>query len=298
MFSHFKRFSLVKLNILFFSILGLFAFVLGSCNSDDTPDNPSGPGDFVTQAGASQISGTLFLPEGDGPFPVIIIVPGSGVEPKEDSYGFNDIFLPNGFAIYHYDKRGIGTSTGSYPAETLETPQTFLNARADDVLGIVDLLVQHEDIRNDAIGLMGASQGGWVNVLVYDRTNDVDFAIMVNGGAAPTRIEHLYDNLLTDNPDMTIDEAMEQVNAYSGPLGYNPLPSIESMPFPVVWVYGWQDRSHPVRYDVPALEAMNKSNFTISIFQNSDHEMVDITTGQFDPNLFPSLLQWLDENAR
>lgn len=70
---------------------------------------------------------------------------------------------------------------------------------------------------------------------------------------------------------------------------------ISNMTLPVLWVYGNEDRSHPARYDAAILENLNKSNFTIQIYPNANHELIDITTGQ--PIDFVPLLQiWLEEN--
>jgi len=280
-------------------VLSLMYLITCSCDADDgEQDLPSGPGAFTTTIGGVNISGELFLPAGDGPFPVIVVVPGSGADPKEDSYAFNDIFLPQGFAMYHYDKRSIGNSTGAYPAETLETPQDFLNARRDDVLSVLQLLSSHTDIRKDKIGLLGASQGAWVNTLVYEATDVVDFIMMTVGGVTPTGIERFYDDMLTNDPALSIEEATERLYTYEGPLGFDPRTIVNSMSIPVGWVFGGQDRSHPSFYDIDVLEQLDKDNFSIYLFENSTHEMVDVNTGEFDPNLFPTILAWLNTHGK
>lgn len=258
---------------------------------------PTGGGDFITSINGVDISGTLFLPEGNGPFPVMVIVPGSGNQPKETAYPFKDIFLPDGFAIYFYDKRGIGKSTGSYPIETIENPMDFLNARRDDVLSIVEMLATHTDIRKDQIGLSGSSQGAWVNALVYEASSEIDFIMMSVGGATPTGIENYYDGLMND-PNLSIEVATAMLYDYTGTLGFNPRSIVSSMSIPVSWVFGAKDRSHPTFYDIGILEELDKSNFSIYVFENSNHDMLDVNTGQFESQLFPTLLSWMAENAR
>lgn len=270
--------------------------LLPGCNSDLEDQVHSGAGDFLTDAGDAKISGSLFLPEGAGPFPVVIIVGGSRIAPKEEDFGFNNLFLPNGYAVYHYDRRGIGLSTGNYPAESLANPFDFLNARRDDVLGIVELLSNHSDIRNDKIGLLGSSQGTWVNTLVFNATQEVDFMVMAVGGAIATGPESHYDALTAD-PNISIAEATERISEYDGPLGYDPVPTLRQVEIPTGFFFGGMDRSHPSFYDIPILENLNKDNFTIYLFDNADHELIDVTTGELEANLFPTLLAWLDENV-
>ena len=290
-FSHLFQNSMVCFALMFTILFSL------SCDSDDGQALPSGPGDFITSIEGAQIDGTLFLPEGDGPFPVLVVVPGSGSEPKEDSFAFNDVFLPQGFAMYYYNKRGIGSSTGTYPVETLENPQDFLNARRDDVLSILELLGHHTDIRQDKIGLFGASQGAWVNILLYEASQAADFMVMSVGGVTPTGIERYYDDL-TDDPNLSIEEATQLLYSYDGPLGFDPKSIVSSMNIPVSWIFGGQDRSHPTFYDIGVLEELDKDNFSIFLFENSNHEMVDVDTGEFDPDLFPTLFSWLNVNGK
>jgi|GEM_PF-2220983 len=275
----------------------LILLITYSCKKDDGLVLPSGPGDFITSINGVNISGTLFLPEGNGPFPAIVVVPGSGNEPKEEDYAFADLFVPAGFAVYFYDKRGIGASTGSYPQETLENPFDFLNARRDDVLSIIDMLNTHTDIQHDHIGLSGASQGTWVNALVYEQSDIVDFMIMTSGGLTSTGVENFYD-VLTDDINLSVEDATQQLYNYDGVIGYDPLPTMREMNIPVAFIFGGKDRSHPSLYEVDLLEMLNKPNFSVSLFDNSDHSLIDVNTGTFDPGLIPFLISWLNENGK
>ena len=66
--------------------------LLSACSDDDNP--VTGPGVFVTNtADGAAIEGELFLTVGDGPFAVVVIVPGSGNDPRQFSEEFLDVFL-------------------------------------------------------------------------------------------------------------------------------------------------------------------------------------------------------------
>lgn len=270
------------------------AFFL-NCGSDDAPEVITGPGVFQTPSGSATIEGELFLPDGPGPFPSMIIIPGSGNEPRQELESFATILTQNGYALYIYDKRGVANSTGSYPAEDFNDYKPFLEARAEDVLGIIALLREHEQIDNNRIGIYGSSQGAWVNSEVFDADQGLSYIVMVSGGVAAVGIEQLYDHL-TDDPNLSIEEATMALDDFDGPIGYDPLPVINRMNLPVLWIYGNQDRSHPARYDIAILEAQNRPNFTLQVYPDADHELINEGTGQPPETLFSDLGQWLQQN--
>lgn len=275
-------------------LLWIYAIlVLTSCQSDDE-DIKSGEGVFVTPAGNANIEGELFLPEGNGPFPVLIIVPGSGNETRESLKPFVSVINGEGYGVYTYDKRGLGGSTGSYPLETIENPTDFLNARADDVIGIIDMLKTHSDIQADGIGLFSSSQGTWVSTIVYDQTpQDIDLMLMSSGGATATRVEHYYEELIAEG--YSIADANQQLFAYSEELGYDPLPTLEALNIPALFIFGGRDDSHPTMYDKQLVEALEKSNFTIHYYENADHSLIEAETNALPDNIFIKLGDWLQD---
>ncbi len=273
-------------------------FFLISCKTDDATI-VDGEGIFLTASGTATIEGELFLPDGEGPFPSMIVVPGSGNESRSQSAEEIEanvaVLNGSGYAVYVYDKRGVGNSTGSYPTETPTTVTEFLSARADDVLGIIDLLVQHVRIDNDRIGLLGSSQGAWVNSLVFSENNNLAYIIMTSGGVTPTGKENLYCSL-TDDPEVTIEEALAQLENFDGEIGFDPLPIIETIDIPVLWMYGLEDRSYPARYAIAVLEELNYPNFTIIALENADHELLDVDTGEQPDEVIDGIGSWLETN--
>lgn len=283
-----------KLKIGLLASLLLLLLIFISCSKDDSPVQVTGEGVFTTTAGTASIEGELFLPDGNGPFPSMIIIPGSGNETRQELEVFASILNQNDYALYIYDKRGIGGSTGSYPTESLENTD-FLEARAEDVLGILSFLESHSQIDNSRIGIYGSSQGAWVNSLVHQSYSNLAYIVMVSGGVASNGLENFYCSL-TDDPLITIDEALNQLSDYEGPSGFDPLAIVSSMELPVLWIYGNEDRSHPARYDIQVLEGLNKANFELQIYENVDHELVDLSTGQPPADLFDNLGMWLVQN--
>lgn len=127
------------------------------------------------------LAGTLSLPEGDGPFPAVILVSGSGAQDRDENVsGFRvffelaDYLTRNGIAVLRYDDRGIGGSTGDLTVAT--TPDL-----AEDVSAAVDLLLARDDIDHEAVGLIGHSEGGLVAPLTADRNEGVSFIVLMAG---------------------------------------------------------------------------------------------------------------------
>lgn len=278
------------LNILFLSLL------LNSCSNDDATMAPKGEGIFTTLSGTATIEGELFLPEGEGTFPLMIIVPGSGNEPRPSESDPNvNLIVDLGYGVYVYDKRGIGGSTGSYPVETPTTVNEFLTARADDVLGIINLLKTHAQIDPSRIGVFGSSQGAWVNSIVYSKSTDLSYILMSSGGVASVGLSNFYDNLTENDPNLSIEDAMNEFPNFNGPVGFDPIDIINTMSIPVLWLFGNEDRSHPTRYDAEILADLNKSNFTVQLFPNANHDLIDLVTGQQPPDLLLSVTTWLND---
>ena len=271
--------------------------VLASCKKDSLTQNepaPKGAGDFLIKNGNVTIAGTLDLPTTGGPYPVMIFIPGSGRETREADRPAQNIVLPQGIALFRYDKRGLGQSTGSYQDVNLQNSPQLIPERASDVAAIVDFLTTHQDINPQQIFLWGTSQGGWVAPLVAMQSDKVAFIICANGGGSSVGIEGYYDEL-ADDESKSIAELTAMLASYTGPHGYDPTAALQALNVPALWVYGGMDRSNPTYYDIAQLEKIKQErskDITIFLFPNMDHDLIDVTTGQFDPELFPKVIAW------
>ena len=120
--------------------------------------NPTGFHQAISEPEAmpeAHIFGNLFLPEGEGPWPVVIVVPGSlGVAP---SHVAKAVYLTQAqiaaCVIDPFGARGV-TSTVANQA------QYSFAASAWDVLATADLLAARPDIDEMRIGAQGHSRGG------------------------------------------------------------------------------------------------------------------------------------------
>ena len=130
-----------------------------------------------------ELAGTLTLPEGDGPFPVVLLISGSGPQDRNEELMGHKPFLVladyltrRGIAVLRFDERGVGESTGDFAAATT---LDFTS----DVLAGVDFLKTRPEIDPARIGLIGHSEGGLVAPLAANASSDVAFIVLMAGPA-------------------------------------------------------------------------------------------------------------------
>lgn len=144
----------------------------------------------ITNQGVT-LGGTLSLPKGGGPFPVVVLISGSGAQNRdEEILGFKlfatlaDYLASNNIAVLRYDDRGVGASTGDTASSTSED-------FAGDVLAWAAYLKTRTDINPAAIGLLGHSEGGLVAPLAASQSEDIAFMVLM-AGPAQTGEEIIY----------------------------------------------------------------------------------------------------------
>ncbi len=261
--------------------------------------------DLEFASGEDTLVGRLRLPEGDGPFPAIIWVHGSGMGTREEAQNLTEEFIRVGVAVFHYDKRGVGDSEGSYSGVNSGNSERLLPQLAADAAAAADFLARRSDIDAHNIGLFGASQAGWIIPQVPALTDNVHFIGSFSGPAVTVGIENLYSGMTDDqNGSVTleeIDEYSDRLAAYQFNFGYDPRAAIEALEIPALWILGRRDASIPVRETVAILEEIKAEfgkNFTIFIYPNGTHGMVDADTGRFLPFMDEVATPWFYSQAQ
>ena len=123
------------------------------------------------------LSGTLMLPAAARPVAGIVLLHGSGPEPR--NLDMARWFAEQGVAALTYDKRGVGASTGDFRTVP------FMDLHLDGLAGVA-FLKRRRDVDASRVGVWGLSQGGWLGPLAASRSNDVAFVIAVSGpGVSP-----------------------------------------------------------------------------------------------------------------
>jgi pimeloyl-ACP methyl ester carboxylesterase len=132
-----------------------------------------------------KLAGTLTLPRSKGPFPVVLLITGSGQQDRDETILEHKPFLlladyltRRGVAVLRVDDRGAGKSTGDFAKSTTED-------FAGDVLAGVEFLKGRKDINPKQIGLMGHSEGGIIAPMLASRSKDIAFIVMLAGSGFP-----------------------------------------------------------------------------------------------------------------
>jgi hypothetical protein len=128
-----------------------------------------------------RLAGTLTLPEGDGPFPAAILITGSGGQDRDESLMGHkpfaviaDHLTRHGIAVLRFDDRGVGKSTGDYAAATSADLATDANAALAYLSG-------RPEIRGDAIGMIGHSEGGMIGPIAMAANDKVAYFVSLAG---------------------------------------------------------------------------------------------------------------------
>lgn len=140
-------------------------------------------------SGVWKMPGTLTLPLGDGPFPAVVLVHGSGPNDRDESIGPNKPFrdlawglASRGIAVLRYDKRTLIYAT-QMSARINEV--TVNEETVDDALAAVQLLRYDARIASDRIFVLGHSLGGLVAPRIAAQSADVAGIIIMAGNTRP-----------------------------------------------------------------------------------------------------------------
>ena len=134
---------------------------------------------FTNSKANIKLAGTLTTPRGGGPFPVVVLISGSGPQNRDEELMghkpflvLSDHFTKNGIAVLRYDDRGVAESEGD-----LATATSF--DFADDAAATVAYLKSRPGF--SSIGLAGHSKGGLIAPIVASQSEDVNFIILMTG---------------------------------------------------------------------------------------------------------------------
>lgn len=144
----------------------------------------------VTVAGpAGPLGATLELPDGPGPFPGVVLVSGSGPLDRDSdhkkhrfavSHRLATALRESGIASLRFDKRGVG-------ATELDWRTVGLEDNADDVAAAVETLRARPEVRDDALLVVGHSEGAILAGMVAARGVRLAGIGLLSGTARPGR---------------------------------------------------------------------------------------------------------------
>lgn len=224
------------------------------------------------------IAGSLVRPNIPSQCPAIILIDGSGKTKRRIKYA--RMLAENRIAVLTYDKRGVGESGGRYISRGNASPQN-LELLASDAIEGISLLMMHDKIDKQKIGVWGGSQGGWIASLVASSCKQVSFMVLLSAPSTSVIKEMRYSKLAGNDPDFFAKYSPEKINRELDKKhlldwfrrDFDPAPYLEKINIPVLWIYGERDRSCPVSSSVNILNNLEKNNFEIKIYPDSGHSL-------------------------
>jgi uncharacterized protein len=230
--------------------------------------------DVVFTCEGARLAATIYLPTGAGPYPGVVWVHGAG---EAERLGWGGELVPglvrSGLAVLSYDKRGVGQSEG----ECCPGDEGRFNLLTADVEGAVRVLQAQNGVNPDQVGLVGASQAGWIAPRAANDTHAAFLAL----ASAPTvseRTANLYERLASGEKGALSREEISRRLRKAGSSGYDPLPDLRRMTMPGLWMFGSADDKTPVPESVAILDQLRSSghDITIEVFPDAGHGLLDV----------------------
>lgn len=204
-------------------------------NRPQTPKKPfpytSEDVTFENATAKIKLAGTLTIPKGGGPFPVVVMVTGSGPQDRDETLFEHkpflviaDHFTRKGIAVLRYDDRGVAKSGGKFVGSTSADFAT-------DAYAAVQYLKTRKEFDPKRIGIAGHSEGGMIAPMVAaEHPDDIGFIVMMAGpgvsGAEVIKAQ-TTDLLKTSNETAETVKLMVQLNELIIPIGLEKIPEAE-----------------------------------------------------------------------
>lgn len=139
---------------------------------------------FTSRDAGPELHATLTLPAGEGRYPAIVLVTGSGTQNRDEEVMDHKPFLVladrltrAGYAVLRYDDRGFDAS----PEEQQRLQYSTTDHLLLDALGAWDWLTKHPAIDPAKVGIGGHSEGGTIAVMAAAQEQGVAFVVSLAG---------------------------------------------------------------------------------------------------------------------
>ena len=186
------------------------------------PQEPNGPFDYVEEEVSFEnklekfnLAGTITYPKGEGPFPAVILVSGSGPQDRNEEilehkpfWIIADYLTKQGFAFLRYDDRGTAKSKGNfYSATSVELSQ--------DAESALDFLKTNTKINTSKICVAGHSEGAMIAVMLAARRKDIHSIALLAGPGIPGRELLLLQQYLINRANGISEKTNKSIQRYN-----------------------------------------------------------------------------------
>lgn len=253
--------------------------------------------DVMIPSTGATLAAEITEPLTAGPHPGIVVVHGAERGERFIYDVWVGIYTSLGLDVLTYDKRGIGQSTGTYPGEF--PTASALTTYATDVEAAREFLSRWPGVDAKRVGFHGGSQGGWTVPLAMGTHAGAAFAVLVS--APVTTVDQTdewasFSGNGAEMPSESTDQMLAAVRATHS--GFDPVPSLEKISVPILYVLGTNDRTVPTVVCLEILDSMHRSNITVQQVPTGHGMLVNPSGLDADdarsPGLAPQLVPALE----
>jgi hypothetical protein len=201
-------------------------------------------GDFV-------LPGTLTIPKGDGPFPAVVLVQGSGPHDQDETIGPNKTFkdlawglASRGILVYRFTKRTqqYGNKSSADPTRLTVEDETISDARV-----AVELMSKQAKVNPKQIYVLGHSLGAYLAPRIATKNELIAGIILMGANTKPLeRVVVDQIRYLTGTGEASSAEGQQQLHAAQQAAAQIESPDLkpeDTVPFVGATTYGayWLD---------------------------------------------------------
>lgn len=289
--------------------------------------------DVSFESSGLKISGTIWYPKNAGK-KAIVILTSSGNADRSASRAEAILFAEMGFTVFHYDKRGTGSSGGNWQTASI-------HELVEDDINAINYFSEKTGITLEEMGIKGSSQGATKIPYILSQLDDLKYGIVVSCPGVSllesdlnywkNRNTEVLGNDLEDAAQLqrrvfefiagtltkkALEEAVNR--AKSKPwfehiwipnldevqtdtkLTYNPIPYFETSKQPVLIMQGKKDEIIPLNsYQLisGALKKSGNDNFRTVLLDGASHSMYDVGQSDFPywSKLHPDYLTTIED---
>lgn len=266
-----------------------------------------------------KLPGTLTIPAGDGIFPAVILVHGSGPNDRDETVGANKPFrdiagglASSGIAVLRYEKR-----TKQYREKILSLQKGFTvnEETIEDALRAFSFLKNHKKVNSKKIFILGHSLGGMLLPRIGTKNPEFTGLIIMAGASSKPiedkivdQIEYLIslDSMITkeENEELTkikvkvkmvkSKDLSPETSSEKLPLGipasywfdlrnYNPVAIAQKLNVPMLILQGERDYQNSMMDFIEWKKALSsKQNVTFKSYSDLNHLFIK-GTGRSSP---------------
>jgi uncharacterized protein len=257
--------------------------------------------------GKFELPGTLTVPAGNGPFPAVVLVQGSGPEDQDETVGPNKPFkdlawglASRGIVVFRYTKRTqkYGLRSSDDPVKLTVEDETISDARA-----AVALVVKQPKVDPKQVFLLGHSLGAYLAPRIATGDAEIAGIVMLAANARPLEkivMEQIH-NLAAmsgppteaeqkriaaaedgakqiENPGLKPDDKIEFLGAtmygayWLDLRAYDPLKTAAKLKIPILLLQGGRDyQVTPSNFQAWSDALSNNKNVTLRTYPDLDH---------------------------